>query len=59
MSTELRHRRYGSFTRNIHLPPGANEDEIKASYDEGMLTVTVPIGEPEQGGRKIEITRES
>ena len=37
---------YGSFTRSVTLPAGANEDDIKASYDKGILTVDVAI--PEQ-----------
>lgn len=37
---------YGSFTRSVTLPAGANEDDIKASYDNGILTVDVAI--PEQ-----------
>jgi len=38
---------YGSFTRSVSLPAGANEDDIKASYDKGILTVDVAV--PEQG----------
>ncbi|WP_109522675.1 MULTISPECIES: Hsp20/alpha crystallin family protein [Nocardia] len=34
---------YGSFTRTITLPTGANEDDIAATYDKGILTVTVPL----------------
>ena len=37
---------YGSFVRSITLPAGANEDDIKASYDKGILTVDVAV--PEQ-----------
>jgi HSP20 family protein len=37
---------YGSFTRSVTLPPGANEDDIKATYDKGILIVDVAI--PEQ-----------
>ena len=39
---------YGSFTRTVSLPAGADEDDIKASYDKGILTVSVavPKGEP-------------
>ncbi|MCV7246477.1 Hsp20/alpha crystallin family protein [Mycobacterium mantenii] len=37
---------YGSFTRAVTLPAGANEDDIKASYDKGILTVDVTV--PEQ-----------
>jgi len=37
---------YGSFTRSVTLPAGANEEDIKATYDKGILTVDVAI--PEQ-----------
>ena len=37
---------YGSFVRSITLPAGANEEDIKASYDKGVLTVDVAV--PEQ-----------
>jgi len=36
---------YGSFTRSVTLPAGANEDDIKASYDKGILTVDVAVPE--------------
>jgi len=38
--------RYGSFVRSVSLPAGANEDDIKATYDKGILTVSVAV--PEQ-----------
>ncbi len=34
---------YGSLMRSVTLPPGADEDAIKASYDKGILTVSVPV----------------
>ncbi|MDH6194004.1 HSP20 family protein [Mycobacterium frederiksbergense] len=34
---------YGSFIRSVSLPAGADEDAIKASYDKGILTVSVPV----------------
>jgi HSP20 family protein len=34
---------YGSFTRSIPLPEGADEDDIEASYEKGILTVSVPM----------------
>ena len=37
---------YGSFTRSVTLPAGADEDDIKATYDKGILTVDVAV--PEQ-----------
>jgi HSP20 family molecular chaperone IbpA len=38
--------RYGSFVRSVMLPAGANEDDIQATYDKGILTVSVAV--PEQ-----------
>jgi HSP20 family molecular chaperone IbpA len=37
--------RYGSFVRSVMLPAGANEDDIKATYDKGVLTVSVAVAE--------------
>lgn len=47
-------RRYGTFSRTIGLPQGVSEDEIKASYVNGVLEITVP--KPEQPKpKRIEI----
>lgn len=35
-------RRYGSFSRSIALPQGADPDKIDAQYENGILVVTVP-----------------
>ncbi|HEY8482054.1 MAG TPA: Hsp20/alpha crystallin family protein [Spirillospora sp.] len=37
---------YGSFTRSFTLPSDVNVDDIKASYDKGILTVRVPMAKP-------------
>ena len=37
---------YGSFVRSVTLASGANEEDIKATYDKGILTVDVAV--PEQ-----------
>ena len=37
--------KYGSLTRSVSLPEGADPDKITASYDNGILTVTVPVPE--------------
>lgn len=34
---------YGSFLRTITLPPGADADAIKATYDKGILTVDIAV----------------
>ena len=46
---------YGSFMRSVTLPAGADEDAIKASYDKGILTVTVPVGETSTTEKHVEI----
>jgi HSP20 family protein len=37
--------RYGSFTRSVTLPTGADEDAVAATYDDGILEVRVGIEE--------------
>lgn len=47
---------YGSFTRTIALPDTADSDKAKASFKNGILTVTVPKKpEAQQKPKKIEI----
>jgi HSP20 family molecular chaperone IbpA len=53
-----RHRtefRYGLLQRSIRLPAYADADKTKASYTDGILTVTVPLTAP-PAGRKVPIT---
>ena len=49
-------RFYGSFSRSFSLPEDANEDQIKADYADGVLTLTVPKREGKPAStRHIEI----
>ncbi|WP_411709893.1 Hsp20/alpha crystallin family protein [Arthrobacter sp. B10-11] len=49
--------RYGSFSRSVSLPPGAREEDVTASYKDGVLEVRAPAPEqaPATGTRKIQI----
>lgn len=47
-------RRFGQFSRGVTLPPGVNEDEIKADYRAGVLEVRVPKPE-EQKPKRIPV----
>ena len=48
--------RYGSFTREVDLPAGASEDDVKASYRDGIIEVRVPVKEAAlAASRKIPI----
>lgn len=47
--------RYGSFTRSVTLPAGADEYDITAVYDKGVLEITVGLKEPTEIDHKIKI----
>ena len=38
-------RRFGSFSRSFSLPPNAVPDKISASFESGVLTLSIPKGE--------------
>jgi len=37
--------RYGTFSRSVTLPSGLNSDKAEASFDNGILTLTIPKSE--------------
>jgi HSP20 family protein len=43
---------YGSFVRTVSLPVGADEDDIHAIYDRGILTVSVPVSDDDESAEK-------
>ena len=51
--------RYGSFVRSLPLPAGTQDEDITATYQDGVLEVRVPVKAPDQkaGTRKIPVTR--
>lgn len=50
--------RYGSFSRTIPLPEGATEQDIQATYKDGVLEVRVPVPEQKHTeAKKIEVKR--
>ena len=46
---------YGSFARTILLPVGADEDEIHATYDRGILTVAVTLSDDAPVEKHVEV----
>jgi HSP20 family molecular chaperone IbpA len=46
---------YGSFVRTVPLPAGADEDDINATYDRGILTVSVPLSEDYPTEKHVEV----
>lgn len=50
-------RSYGSFERSFSFPAGVDQDKIKASFENGVLTVSLPkTKEAKVSGKKIAIT---
>ena len=41
----VRERRYGSFSRAVSLPSGLDVDNADASFENGVLTLTIPKAE--------------
>lgn len=49
----MRESRSGFFMRRLTLPEGARTEDIHASYEKGILEVTVPVEKEAVGGRKV------
>jgi HSP20 family protein len=47
-------RSFGAFSRSITLPSAVNAEGVKATYEDGVLTVTLPKAE-EAKPRKIQV----
>ncbi|MEW2304178.1 Hsp20/alpha crystallin family protein [Streptomyces sp. NPDC006655] len=47
--------RYGAMSRSVTLPAGADEDDVKADYTDGMLTISVGLGAEKAEAKHIEI----
>jgi HSP20 family protein len=46
---------YGSFQRSIALPQGVNADDVRATYENGVLEVVIPKGGELTSGKKIPV----
>lgn len=50
----VRERRHESFERSFSLPEGLDESKIEASFNNGLLTITLPKS-PEEQPKRIEV----
>lgn len=48
-------RSYGSFTRTIPIPEGAQVENAKATFEDGVLEVSVPVPESKRRRREVPI----
>lgn len=46
---------YGTFSRTVSLPVGADEDDITATYDRGILTVSIPLSDEDAAEKHVEV----
>lgn len=51
----VRERSYGHFRRSMTLPEGVDEDQISATFENGMLEITIKGGAAAAKPRRIEI----
>ncbi len=50
--------RYGEFLREVAVPEGTSEEDVKATYADGILEVRVPCpAEKEPEAKKVPVTR--
>lgn len=52
-------RQYGCFERRIPLPEGCDPESVEATFDEGVLTVSLAAPSAKQKGRTIEVKSKS
>jgi HSP20 family protein len=48
-------RSFGSFQRSIRLPFPADAGKVKANFDNGVLTITLPKGQEQDRSRRIQV----
>ncbi|KAM6501920.1 HSP20-like chaperone [Amanita muscaria] len=51
----VRERKFGKFSRTVQLPRGVTDEQVKASLENGVLTVTFPKSTPETATKKVTI----
>jgi HSP20 family protein len=50
-------RSYGTFQRSVQLPFPVNPEQVRASSDNGVLTVTLPKTAQQERSRRIQVQR--
>lgn len=58
VETVIAERPYGSFSRQVFLGESLDSERIRAEYDTGVLTLSIPVAEHAKP-RRIEVTTRS
>jgi HSP20 family protein len=48
-------RAYGAFQRTVQLPFAADPDQVQASFDNGVLSITIPKSDQQQRTHRIDV----
>jgi HSP20 family protein len=48
-------RSYGTFQRSLRIPYSVKPEEVQASFEHGVLTITLPKAKQEEKSRRIEV----
>ncbi|HZA92320.1 MAG TPA: Hsp20/alpha crystallin family protein [Gemmatimonadales bacterium] len=48
-------RSYGTFQRSLRLPYAVDPDQVQASFENGVLAVTLPKGKEQERSRRIQV----
>jgi HSP20 family protein len=48
-------RSYGTFQRSLRLPYAVDPDQVQASFENGVLTVTLSKGKEQERSRRIQV----
>jgi HSP20 family protein len=48
-------RSYGTFQRSIQLPDGITAESAQASFNDGVLEITLPVPRAREGSRRVQI----
>ncbi len=54
---QVRERRFGEFERRIRLPEGVDENSVRASFENGVLTITAPMKPGVGQQRRIQVNQ--
>ena len=49
--------RYGAFERTLALPPGATVDDVKATYENGVLEIRIPMPQDATTKHRVPVQR--
>lgn len=48
-------RAYGTFQRSLRLPFPVSQDQVQASFENGVLSVTLPKAQPQERSHRIQV----